>query len=835
MMFNLHPQDALFNYLKSSDSIEDDALDYLVQVATSFLKEASLKDVIELENFSSIELNESTLKILLENVPLVLGNEFIDENWLINQFYLMNQWLRETLESSTKSIEATLATYLPSFNVADRTYFHIVETNETKYPFAFFCSYTTKLKGKVLHLPLSHALEEFKDDERALLHLLSVIFKASGRSSCLSTLIETGEIFNPTYLSSKDAYDLLENSDFFYSCGIGTRFPSWWKQKNKIHSRATVGESLKKGLNLQYLLSVELNFVLNDQLLSESELIELSKMDEGLVNFNGRWIEIDHKVLKELLSQYYEFNRRYKRGISFSEYLAMQRDEAIVDNDFPEIEFSNGQWLENFKNHNNIDKDSVCLSDSFKGELREYQKTGVAYLNEMLQLGFGSTLADDMGLGKTIQILALLTYLFDNNKINNTLLIVPASLIGNWIAERDKFAPSIDIFLLRDKESEIRKLDFTKKGLYLSTYKMVALRESIREREWDIVILDEAQAIKNPNTKQSRSIKELNANNRIIMSGTPIENSLLDLYSLFDFTNPGLLGSKKEFKNLMKQMDETPKIYSALRNVINPFILRRLKTDKKIIKDLPQKIESDYFVPLSAKQVVLYNKLIKQIEDSINETDEGIAKKGLILSSILKCKQICNHPSQYLKIDEYKEKDSGKFLALKLLVQTIYEKRERVLIFTQYRTMIEPIMNYLEELLGLPGLSIDGSVSPADRTKRVNEFNGEKYYPFMVITIKAGGTGLNLTSANHVIHFDRWWNPSVENQATDRAFRIGQKKVVNVYKFICKGTIEDKINDIIISKSKLSSKIIGKSEESTVSWINKLDNSELIKLFKYTK
>ncbi|MBK5200627.1 MAG: DEAD/DEAH box helicase [Spirochaetaceae bacterium] len=835
MMFNIYPLDTLFNYIKSGEKIEDEALDYLVQVATRFLKEASQKDVIELENNPDIELDESNLKILLDNVPLVLGNEFINESWLKYQYSLMNQWISNIIKGSDKPLEATLASYLPSFNVADRTYFHLVETKEEKFPFAFYCSYTTMIKNEVLHMPLSYALEEFKDDERQLLHLLSIIFKASGRSSCLSTLIENGELFNPTYLKGEEAYELLKNSAFFETCGIGFRFPSWWKKKNKIHSQAVIGSSLKQGLNLQYLLSVELDFVLNEQTLSESELRELNKREEGLVNFNGKWIEIKHELLEQLLSQFEEFNRKFKKGISFSEYLSMQKNEVIVNNEFPEIEFTTGKWLEDFKNHDTQSFETVELSASFKGKLREYQKKGVSWLNDMLHLGFGSTLADDMGLGKTVQILAILTYLFDKNKINNTLLIVPSSLIGNWIAERDKFAPNLEIFILHDKESVLEKLDYRKKGLYLSTYKMVSLRESIRKQEWDIAILDEAQAIKNPNAKQSKAIKQLNCTNRIIMSGTPIENSLLDLYSLFDFTNPGLLGTKKEFTDLMKQMEETPKLYKALRNVISPFILRRLKTDKTIIQDLPKKIESDYYVPLSAKQVVLYNKLIKEIENSINESEEGIAKKGLILSSILKSKQICNHPSQYLKSEEYKEKDSGKFLALKLLVQTIYEKRERVLIFTQYKTMIAPIMNYLENLLGLPGLSIDGSVSPKDRTTRVNEFNSDRYYPFMVITIKAGGTGLNLTSANHVIHFDRWWNPSVENQATDRAFRIGQTKVVNVYKFICKGTIEDKINEIILSKSKMSSKIIGNSEESTVSWINKLDNSELIKLFEYTK
>lgn len=835
MMFNLYPQDTLFNYIKSGDNLKDPSLDYLVQIATMFLNEVTHKDIIELENNTPIELDDNNLQTLLDNVPLILNNDLITKSWIKKQYSLMNKWLFNVIKGSSLPIEATLSAYLPSFNIADRTYFHLVETNEELYHFAFYCSYTTLKNNKVKHLPLYYALEEYKNDDKQLLHLLSMIFKASGKSQCLSKLIESGELFHPIYISIKEAYELLINTTYFESCGIGFRYPSWWKKKNKIHNKAIIGKSLIQGSELKCLLSVELNFILNNKKLSEKEIIYLTNTEEGLINFNGKWIEIDHKLFEQLLTQSHMFNDKYKKGISFSQYLSMQRDEALFNKDFPEIEFTEGRWLKDFKNHKPKDIEKIILSDGFKGKLRDYQMKGVNWLYYMLNLGFGATLADDMGLGKTAQILALLSYLFENNKINNALLILPSSLIGNWIAERDKFSPNIEIFLLRDKENILEKVDYSKKGLYISTYKMVSLRSTIRKHEWDICILDEAQAIKNPNAKQTKAIKELKSSNKIIMSGTPIENSLLDLYSLFDFTNPELLGSKKDFTDLMKKMSENPKLLTSLKNVISPFILRRVKTDKSIIKDLPDKIESDYFVSISAKQVILYNKLIKQMETSLINVDDEIQKKGLILSSILKCKQICNHPSQYLKSEEYKEIDSGKFLALKLLVQTIFEKRERVLIFTQYRSMIEPIMCYLENLLNLPGLSIDGSVSPEERTKRVKEFNSDRYYPFMVITIKAGGTGLNLTSANHVIHFDRWWNPSVENQATDRAFRIGQKKVVNVYKFICKGTIEDKINNIILSKNKMASQMIEKTQDSSVSWISKLDNSELIKLFEYNK
>ena len=832
--FNKEPIDTLFEYIKSPDELNDIGLDYLVGFATEFLQSASTKDVLELKDKISIEIEDGVREQLLNNIPLVLGSEFLNNQFINNYWALMTDWLSKTIDKSSDSIEATLSSYLPSFNVADRTYFHLVETNEEKYPFGFFTSYTTLIKKKVKHMPLSYALEEFKGKDKQLLHLLSVIFKASSKSKVLSNLIEEGQLFNPTYLKTEEAYELLKNSEYFKECGIGFRFPSWWKKKNKVHTRATIGNRLNQGISLNYLLSVDLNFVLENQTLSEKEIEELLEFEEGLTNFKGKWIEIDHKALKKLLSSYKEFEEKYGNGINFKDYLKLQNQDNKDEGFFDELEFNNGMWLEEFKNHSQNNCDALPLSNDFNGILRKYQKDGYNWLNQMMSLGFGSCLADDMGLGKTVQILALLSSLFDEDKIKNTLLVVPASLVGNWIAEKDKFAPSISIFVLKDKEELLREMDYSKKGLYITTYSMVALRESIIKQEWDIVILDEAQAIKNSNTKQSKAIKSLNCNNRIVMTGTPIENSLMDIWSLFDFINPGLLGNKTEFKNIISKTKDNPKIFSSLRTVMDPFILRRLKTDKKIIKDLPKKIESDYYVELSKKQVLIYKKLNEQIKKSILE-NEGIAKKGLILSSILKSKQICNHPSQFLKDDSFKEKDSGKFLALKQIVETVKEKKEKVLVFTQYKAMVNPLKTYLSSIFDSEGLSIDGSVNSSERTKRVNSFNNDENYPFMVITIKAGGTGLNLTSANHVIHFDRWWNPSVENQATDRAFRIGQKKIVNVYKFICSGTIEDKINEIILSKKELSTKIIGKGEESAVSWITKMDNSELLELFSYSK
>jgi len=831
--FRKEPILSIFEYIKSGDKIDNLGLDFLCFFSNEFLRCVEKIDSILLKANIKIELSAEVINKITDAKPLCSGFEYIDNNWITYYWNLLENWLYSTINNYDGTIEACLTSFFPDFNESDRTYFHLVETDNNEYPFGFLTSYTTIVDNKVKHMPLSYALNEFKNDNKQLLHLLSSIFKASGKCDILSSLIEGGQIFDPNYLTSDEAYQLLKHSDYISKCGIGFRFPSWWKSKNKIHTQVNIGESFDNSMSLKSILSVDLNFVFEDENLSKDEIEQLLKLEEGLIKYKGKWIEINHKKLMKLLYDYNNLINEIGGGITFLEFVKMQQDPNSSININEDVIYKNGEWLENFYNHKSSDIEEFKLSNNFSGNLREYQKQGVLWLYQMLSLGLGPCLADDMGLGKTVQILAILGSLIEENRINTVLLIVPASLIGNWLAEREKFISTLNMFVLDKSEKKLQEMDFNKKGIYLSTYKMVSLRESINEKKWDLIILDEAQAIKNSNTKQSKVIKSINSKNRIAMTGTPIENSLLDLWSIFDFVNPGLLGNKKDFSQITKKAKDNTRIYKSLRNVVDPFVLRRLKTDKTIIKDLPNKIERDLYIPLSTKQVTLYKNLLKDVKKTLDEK-EGIERKGLILSTILKSKQICNHPSQYLKIDEYKERESGKFLALKELAQVIKEKHERMLVFTQYKSIIEPLKNYLEELFGYEGLFIDGSVSPKIRSQRVEDFNSDNYYPFMILSIKAGGTGLNLTSANHVVHFDRWWNPAVENQATDRAFRIGQKKVVNVYKFICTKTIEDKINDIINSKKELSEKVIGESEDSTVSWITKMDDKKLKEFFSYS-
>ena len=322
---------------------------------------------------------------------------------------------------------------------------------------------------------------------------------------------------------------------------------------------------------------------------------------------------------------------------------------------------------------------------------------------------------------------------------------------------------------------------------------MLSRTEWLQEHDWDLVILDEAQAIKNSGTRQSRTVKELKATARVAMTGTPVENRLSDLWSLFDFLNPGLLGGAKAFASLVKQM-EARSSYQPLRTLVGPYILRRLKTDKRVIADLPEKVEMSAFCTLSREQAALYEQAVRDLAEKLEDAD-GIQRRGLVLAQLMKLKQICNHPAQLAGTGDYAPEHSGKFQRLaELCAKSLAERQEKALVFTQFREITGPLAQFLEGVFGRPGPGASRRTAVAQRRRLVESFQREDGPPFFVLSLKAGGTGLNLTAASHVIHFDRWWNPAVENQATDRAFRIGQKRNVLVHKFVCRGTVEEKID-----------------------------------------
>jgi non-specific serine/threonine protein kinase len=399
-----------------------------------------------------------------------------------------------------------------------------------------------------------------------------------------------------------------------------------------------------------------------------------------------------------------------------------------------------------------------------------------------------------------------------------SLLVLPASLLANWKSEAERFAPSLRLSFVHPSMANPGGLaasasDVATFDLVATSYGMLLRQSWIQESDWNLVIIDEAQAIKNPGSKQARAVKKLRARSRIALTGTPVENRLGDLWSIFDFLNPGLLGSATRFREFTSLIEKREgERYAPLRNLVSPYILRRLKTDRSVIADLPDKTEMRAFCGLSKTQTALYASIVDNLKESLLES-RGIARKGIILTTLMKLKQVCNHPAQYRGDEDWAPGESGKFSRIAQLCEEIASRQDKVLVFTQFREMTRPLAEHLAGIFGREGLVLHGGTPVAARLKLVEAFQDEGGPPFFVLSLKAGGTGLNLTAASHVIHFDRWWNPAVENQATDRAFRIGQRKNVLVHKFLCRGTIEEKIDELIGSKSALAGDLLGGGSE----------------------
>lgn len=812
---------------------ESPTLHFLRCLSTEFIK--VLTDSPELEvarGDLTVELNDDVAEKLLYSVPFCIGQEYIGRAWLSLMFSRLNAvYTREINE-----YDGSAATYLTEKNqhlrVPERIFFHLVENNKDDIaPFAFLATYATRDKeGVVRHMPLSYALEEFKNERERLLTLLSCLNRAAEKSELISSLMSSGEMFHPLRFSTKEAYSFLKSVPVLEKCGILCRVPNWWKRRySSISMSVTLGEKKPPVLGFDAIVSMNPSLTAGGVPLTEAEIKRLLKQTEGLAFLKGRWIEVDHAHLREMLREM----KKYEGDISLRDALRIEAgmlEEPDID---VGVTVTNGKWLGNLLQQMRRPVTvNQKIPSGVRATLRGYQKTGFQWLDYMSGLGFGACLADDMGLGKTLQVLTWLEKVRKANKNARVLLIVPASLIGNWEKEAAKFTPKIDLIILHGKPSDVLRAELLKDDHFLTitTYGIANRLEELNQRTWDALILDEAQAIKNPGTKQTRAIKKIPASGRIAMTGTPIENDLTNLWSIFDFLNKGLLGTSQEFRNFTKQLETSPDGYQKLRNMVSPFILRRLKTDKSIISDLPEKMEQTDYVSLSKKQIVLYKKQVSELERLFSDNGlSGIRRRGVVLATITKLKQICNHPDQYLGQEAFSPDESGKFAMLREICETIYEKRERVLVFTQYKEITDHLSDFLKAIFGTEGLVLHGGVRVKRRQEMVDEFNGEDYVPYMVLSVKAGGTGLNLTAANHVIHFDRWWNPAVENQATDRAFRIGQRNNVIVHKLVSRGTIEEKIDAMIESKKELADNVIGGTGEN---WITELNDRELLDIMR---
>ena len=820
-----------------------------------------------LKDEKQIEVPEAELRDLHEQAPFLRGSEYLTLSLLHDIWHEFSAVLRQELIPLQGKLQEYLAVYNPAWNKVGRVCFHLAENkaNPTK-PFAFLATYTVRLSAgsSLQHLPLGRALKEYAQQRDQLLSLLLPVQKAAEHSDFVKAMVDTKAIFQPTAWDSKQAHAFLKAIPQMEAAGVMVRVPNWWKTKQPPRPKIEIeiGNAKTSMIGLGALLDFEMSYTLpNGEALSYQEMHDLVRSSESLVQIRGQWVEVDADKLSNVLDHWKSVENQVRgEGLSFAQGLRMlasapgSKEAETMTEDV--VEWSNvveGKWLHQALDqlrdpkHGQDQGIKDILQQHLHATLREYQSLGVQWLWWLYQLKLGGCLADDMGLGKTIQVLSLLLLIKQQQtttvaaKKKPHLLVVPASLLGNWQAEINRFSPSIVAWVAHSSQTSQQSLkrldvpDLSHIDLVITTYGNAHRLPWISKVAWDVVVLDEAQSIKNPTTKQTQAVKGLSSQVRFILTGTPIENRLLDLWSLFDFIAPGLLGVSKTFSNYGKKMkkdhgDENGegRFYAAVRQLITPYILRRLKTDKTIISDLPDKTEMDAFCFLSKQQAGLYQASVQELEGKLrdNEFDDDMKRRGIVLAYLTRFKQICNHPSQWLGHGEYDLQASGKFLRLKELCQNISDKQEKVLVFTQYKEIIPALHTLLEDVFGGPGLVLHGQTPVKDRPKLVEAFQSEQGPAFFVLSIKAGGAGLNLTQASHVIHFDRWWNPAVENQATDRAYRIGQKKNVLVHKFICQGTIEEKIDLLINSKKELAEDILAKGGGSSLTEMN---NDELLK------
>ncbi len=794
---------------------------------------------------------EEELERMVLGAPPMPGAEYLTAAVLEALWRELDAAFELELSASKSGVQDFLKRRNPAWNLVGRVHFNIAENRkDADAPFAFLATYTSRLsaQAKAQHLPLGQALHEYAGaaNKERLLSLLVPVQRASETCAWLKAMVDAGEIFHPLRWTPREALELLRDAPQLETAGVVVRMPASWRGNRPLRPRVTgtVGTKAPSGLGQNALLDFRMEVTLDGESLTSEEIRDLLAKTDGLALVRGRWIELDREHLHSMIARFREVEQTAKdNGLAFSEAMRLLAGadvhagdtEAAADADWAQVVA--GPWLaetlQGLRTPHGLAQ--VDPGDALKGVLRPYQQVGLRWLYLLTTLGLGACLADDMGLGKTIQVLSLLLILKRQQMAQRqpSLLVAPASLLANWAAEIERFAPGLKALIAHPSAlapSELKALEpgrLRDIDLVITSYGSLLRVPWMAEVPWRLAVLDEAQAIKNPNAKQTRAVKRLKAGARLALTGTPVENRLGDLWSIFDFVNPGLLGTSKEFTSFAKRLDaRAHSSYEPLRELVRPYILRRLKTDKAVISDLPDKTEIKAFCPLSRPQAALYQQAVKELAEQLDDSS-GMQRKGLVLSFLMRFKQICNHPSQWLADGAWSEADSGKWARLREIAEVVASKQEKMLVFTQFREVTAPLGAFLGSVFGRPGLVLHGETAVMKRQDLVRRFQEEESVGFFVLSLKAGGSGLNLTAASHVVHFDRWWNPAVENQATDRAFRIGQTKNVLVHKFICRGTVEEKIDQLIESKRQMSQDLL---EGGADLLLTELKDDELLKL-----
>ena len=770
----------------------------------------------------------------LEGMPPVYGGA-VTAGMLGEWFGSLEAALAWQAERELTTPEKWLESLGEGWQQLGKLCFHLAENGgegaET-HPFAFLATFIHRAgqDGRPRHAPLAMARQVYADDTAALTALLRPLQQAAAGHPFLNQLINSGEVYKPCSWGPRQAYDFLESQPLLEQAGIETRMVNLWQSRPpRVELEVQlqpIGDSRKPdrapALNISTLLRFNPRVVLGNYALTESELEELLAGEDGLIRFRGEWVRLDREKLEKLLNSWRQATRMAAGGIPLLaglRWLLGKHSQALPNIPPPDEDGMRSlaaPALQEALQRLCINRQPLQLPGNLAGILRPYQMDGVQFLLGVTEAGFGACLADDMGLGKTLQVIAWLAHLHATGALDAraALIVAPASLLTNWQEELRRFAPQLNTLVLHPDMLSRQDADYLQQNpawllrrahVALTTYGMATrLAELLAAEPLPALVLDEAQAIKNADSQRTRALVQLQAARRVALTGTPVENSLGELRSLFHFLTPGLLGTEKEFNALVQKMGTD---YTPLRRLVRPFMLRRLKTDPDLLPELPPKTEQPAYCLLTPEQTRLYAREVEKLQSIIHEPDPQ-TRLTLLLPILSHLKQICNHPAQYLGESYYDPAQSGKMTRLGYLARQIAAAGDAALIFTQYRSMMEPLHDFLASIFGAPGLVLHGGTPIAERQRLVQQFQHPGGPPFFLLSLKAAGTGLTLTRARHVIHFDRWWNPAVENQASDRVYRIGQQQPVIIHPLICRGTIEENIHAMLTRKRDMADKLL---------------------------
>jgi len=742
----------------------------------------------------------------------------------ITSLFFEEQNLKAPKKFEEEQVAESIALWLSRLYIARKDFVPIVKFDETDRGISLELLVENSTASTAAPIPLKKILK-LKKYARAKYDVLKDICLLADYIPEIATFVASSGLQKPEIPWADFEEVLFRQLPLLKLLSVPVLLPKGLHDLVRPKVSAVVSQSSsdtsKSYLSLDDLLDFDWQVAIGDEMVSAQEFRKLVKGLNGIVKIKDQFVYIDeneiNNVLKTLESPPQLTPKETIQSVLAAEY------------DGTKLQLSDGvkRMIEEM-----LHAPPLATPDGLQAKLRDYQKRGYDWLVRNAHLGFGSLIADDMGLGKTVQVIALLLKLRNEGRLDDSqaLVVVPATLLTNWQRECEKFAPSLNVHVYHGANRTFGDADT---DVVLTTYSLTRQDESrFLRRKWEAIIIDEAQAIKNSGTAQTRSVKKIKAPIRIAMTGTPVENRLTEYWSIFDFLNRGYLKGIKSFRQefaLPIEVDRDRRKLEQFRKITAPFILRRLKSDKSIVKDLPDKLEFDQYCQLAKRQAALYQSTMDLIMDQIDKA-EDIERRGLVLKLITSLKQICNHPSHFLKKTSVEPDYSGKAALLISLLQSIQETDEKVLIFTQYTEMGRLLQKMIVATLNSHPLFLHGGLSLKKRDTLVDTFQTEPWAKILILSLKAGGTGLNLTSAQNVVHFDLWWNPAVEAQATDRAYRIGQKRDVMVHRLITRGTFEEKINTMIQDKRELADLTIGSGEK----WIGDYSNKDLRELFSLT-